>query len=125
MTSLFASWLFAATWKGTLLVGLVLTMYALLRNRIPSRWLHALILIALLRLVAPMTPSASFSLFNLVPSNAAGAPVTIVVDGAAASMKTMRRVPMPPLQKPPSAPWIPALLGIWGAGAAFALVRIA
>ncbi|HUR79703.1 MAG TPA: hypothetical protein VM733_02990 [Thermoanaerobaculia bacterium] len=64
------SWLFAATWKGSLLVAFALVVHRVARNRIPSRWLCALLLVAVLRLVAPVAPATSFSVFNLVPAAA-------------------------------------------------------
>jgi bla regulator protein BlaR1 len=63
-----AAWLFAATWKGTLLVVLVLALHHFGRGRIAPRWLHALLLVAFVRLLVPVAPGAPFSLFNLLPS---------------------------------------------------------
>ena len=123
MTAALASWLFAATWKGTLLVAFALVVHRVARNRIPSRWLCALLLVAVVRLLAPVTPAAAFSVFNLVPAAAAPAPPPGIVLGEAspAAVRTpvAVRIPAPPAPHP----WIPLLLTLWGAGAAFMLTR--
>jgi beta-lactamase regulating signal transducer with metallopeptidase domain len=122
MTAALASWLFAATWKGSLLVAFALVMHRVARNRIPSRWLCALLFVAVLRLLAPVAPATTFSVFNLVPAAEPGPPVEIVAG------KALERVPLVPVAvrtatPPPQRPWIPLLLGLWAAGAAFFMIR--
>src|SRR5688572_33314800 len=103
MTAAFATWLFAATWKGTLLIAFVLVIHRVMRNRIPSRWLCALLLLALVRLLAPITPAAPFSIFNLVPTSVAGAPVLVVQDEAGPPVQAFKRTAEPPPPHPESA----------------------
>ncbi|HYC88384.1 MAG TPA: M56 family metallopeptidase [Thermoanaerobaculia bacterium] len=122
MTAALASWLFAATWKGTLLVAFALVVHRVARNRIPSRWLCALLLVAVLRLLAPVAPATTFSVFNLVPAAEPGPPVEIVAG------KALERAPRIPVAvrtatPPPQRPWIPLLLGLWATGAAFFMIR--
>ena len=122
MTAALASWLFAATWKGTLLVAFALVVHRVARNRIPSRWLFALLFVAVLRLLAPVAPATTFSVFNLVPATAPGPPAEVLVG------KALERAPRAPVMlrtaaPPPRRPWIPLLLGLWAAGAAFFLTR--
>ncbi|HVE72413.1 MAG TPA: M56 family metallopeptidase [Thermoanaerobaculia bacterium] len=123
MTAALASWLFAATWKGSLLVAFALVVHRVARNRIPSRWLCALLLVAILRLLAPVAPASAFSVFNLVPTAAPEPPKEIAVG---APMPRSPRVPVmlrttaPP---PPRRPWLPLLLGVWALGAAIVVSR--
>ena len=121
MTAL-ASWLFAATWKGTLLVAFALVVHRVARNRIPSRWLCALLFVSVLRLLAPVAPATTFSVFNLVPATAPGPPAELVDE------ESLPREPRAPVvmrtpAPPPQRPWIPLLLGLWALGAAFYLTR--
>ncbi|HEX6085046.1 MAG TPA: M56 family metallopeptidase [Thermoanaerobaculia bacterium] len=122
MTAALASWLFAATWKGSLLVAFALVVHRVARNRIPSRWLCALLFVAMLRLLAPVAPPTTFSVFNLVPAAESGPPAELEMGPAP------ERVPRAPLlvrtaAPPPQRPWMPLLLGLWAAGAAFFLTR--
>src|SRR5687767_12188421 len=71
------SWLLAATWKGSLLLAVALTLHWLLRDRISPRWRHALLLVAMMRLLLPVAPAAPFSIFNL--ASAANDPVELSV----------------------------------------------
>ena len=115
------AWLLAATWKGTLLVLFALAVRRFARNHVPSRWLCALLLVALTRLLIPAAPSASFSVFNLVPYDTP-APVALVSAGKAASSPPARvRIAEPgrPATNPLSSP----LLLVWAAGVAFVVVR--
>ena len=74
------------------------------RNRIPSRWLCALLFVAMLRLLAPVAPATTFSVFNLVPAAESGPPAELEVGPAP------ERVPRAPLlvrtaAPPPRRPW--------------------
>ncbi|HVG23783.1 MAG TPA: M56 family metallopeptidase [Thermoanaerobaculia bacterium] len=123
MTAAVASWLFAATWKGTLLVAFALVVHRVARNRIPSRWLCALLLLAVLRLLAPVTPASAFSVFNLV-SATAPAPAAEVMVGE--SLPRVARTPMRVrVDTPPPAPrpWLPVLLSVWAFGAVVVIGR--
>jgi beta-lactamase regulating signal transducer with metallopeptidase domain len=122
MTAALASWLFAATWKGTLLVAFALVVHRVARNHIPSRWLCALLLVALLRLLAPVTPATAFSVFNLVPAAAPAPPAEVLVGESlppAPRVPVALRVQTPP----PSRPWLPLLLGLWALGATVVIGR--
>jgi beta-lactamase regulating signal transducer with metallopeptidase domain len=119
-----ASWLFAATWKGSLLVAFALAVHRVARNRIPSRWLCALLLLAVLRLLAPVAPASTFSVFNLVPAAAPAPPSEAMIT------ETRMRSPNPPplvlpSEVPPTTPrsWIPLVLAIWILGVAFVIAR--
>lgn len=65
MLEAFLRWLVDASWKGSVVIGLVLGVQALLRTRFPARWTDGLWLLVLLRLVAPPLPDSDVSLFNL------------------------------------------------------------
>jgi bla regulator protein BlaR1 len=125
MMTAVASFLFAAAWKGTLLVAFALLVHRVARNRVPSRWLCALLLVAIVRLLAPVAPASSFSIFNLVSAAAPAAPMTIGVAGAppraAAPMMLRAKAPAPA----PGPQWIAWLLALWGAGVLFAIARAA
>jgi bla regulator protein BlaR1 len=88
-----AGWLFAATWKGTLLVALVLAIHRLGRGRVPPRWLHALLLVAVVRLFVPVAPGASFSLFNLLPSRAPMPPPQAMKTRHSSALTLVREAP--------------------------------
>ena len=117
MTAALLSWLIAATWKGTLLIAFALVVHRVARNHVPSRWLCALLLVAIARLLTPVAPPSPFSVFNLVrPGEAAPAPVVVVNDGFRRPAPPLLavRTPAPP---PSPRPWIPVALGVWAAGA--------
>lgn len=65
MLEAFLRWLVDASLKGSVVIGLVLGMQALVGNRFPARWREGLWLLVLLRLVAPPLPGSDLSLFNL------------------------------------------------------------
>ncbi|MGZ5445900.1 MAG: M56 family metallopeptidase [Thermoanaerobaculia bacterium] len=123
MTGAVASFLFAAAWKGTLLVAFALVVHRVARNRVPSRWLCALLLVAIVRLLIPVAPPASFSVFNLVSEDTASQPTAGVAGDA--PMRRAQRAALPTAAPTPeaSAPWIPALLALWAAGVLFAITR--
>lgn len=119
--------LVSATWKGSLLVALVLLLTHVLRGRMPARWAHALLLVALVRLLLPFAPASPLSVFNLLaPANE---PVILPATGPAPEGSPARvqlhvmRPAASPTGKP--LPWRPALLAVWAAGVLIAASRIA
>lgn len=113
-----------ATWKGSLLVTLVLLLTYALRGRMPARWVHALLVVALMRMVLPFAPSSPVSLFNLAPRRE-----PLVVQSFESATRMARaplpvRVPAPP-PVDSRAPWQNALLAIWAGGVVVATIRIA
>src|SRR5262245_39896017 len=58
-------WLLQTTWQATVLVALVLLAQFLLRNRLSPAWRHGLWFLLLVRLVMPMAPSSTLSIFNM------------------------------------------------------------
>jgi beta-lactamase regulating signal transducer with metallopeptidase domain len=124
MTNVVAFFLFGAAWKGTLLVAFALLVHRIGRNRVPSRWLCALLLVAIVRLLVSVAPPASFSVFNFL-SPQRPAPVPFMIDEApmrrAQPILVRAAVPPPPVDQP----WVAALLALWSAGVLFVSVRAA
>src|SRR5579863_7085625 len=58
-------WTCQATLSATVLIALVLLAQAFFGRVLPARWRYALGLLVLLRLVLPVTPASSWSIFNL------------------------------------------------------------
>lgn len=125
MTSAVASFLLAAAWKGTLLVAFALVVHRFARNRVPSRWLCALLLVAIVRLLVPVGPASSFSVFNLVAVETVHPAEIAFADGNAgrASARPDGLKPVVRPAPPARTPWIPALLALWSAGACFVIAR--
>ena len=114
MTAALASILFAAAWKGTLLVAFALLVHRVARNHVPPRWMCALLLVAFVRLLVPVAPEASFSVFNLVPSTETVTPAPIGLGAA-----PPHAVPPPPMRArvavpPKSNPWMLVVLALLG-----------
>ena len=59
-------WLVAASWKATLVIGLLVLVRTLLRGWLPAAWRHALWSLVALRLLLPVGPASPFSLFRLL-----------------------------------------------------------
>ena len=78
MTATLFGWLAAAAWKGSALLLLTLVVLTLFRSHIPPRWRHALLLVAMLRLLVPVAPAAPFSVFNLAPASTDAAELRVV-----------------------------------------------
>jgi len=57
-------WLWRASWQASVLVGLVLLVQAIFRNKLAARWRSALWWLVLIRLVMPVVPQTPWSLFN-------------------------------------------------------------
>lgn len=125
MTAAIASALFSAAWKGTLLIAFALVVHRVARNRIQPRWLCLLLLLALVRLLVPVAPASSFSVFNLVPREQAAAPKMIFIDDAPPQPAAPPRRLAVRSMAPPPPSWLPLLLGIWAAGTLVSLSRVA
>lgn len=114
--------LFSAAWKGTLLVVFALVVHRFARNRVAPRWLCALLLVAIVRLLIPIAPAASFSIFNLLSGEAIEPPqVTIEVAPSAPPGRPMMKRAFVPS---PADPRTLMLLGIWAAGALLVAARM-
>ncbi|HYI08753.1 MAG TPA: M56 family metallopeptidase [Thermoanaerobaculia bacterium] len=122
---LLADLLVRATWKGSLLVALVLLLTHVLRGRMPARWAHALLLVALVRLLLPFAPSSPLSLFNLAPRTEPHL-LTALEPARSGALKRVPfnvKVPAPPPAAEPL-PWRAAVIAIWAAGVLVAFIRI-
>jgi beta-lactamase regulating signal transducer with metallopeptidase domain len=64
-------WLVDATMKGSVAILLIASAQRLIGRRVGARWRHALWLVVVLRLVVPIAPSSSWSIFNLLPTHPA------------------------------------------------------
>src|SRR5689334_21424627 len=117
MTAAVASYLFAAAWKGTLLVAFTLAVHRVARNRVPSRWLCALLLVAIVRLLAPVAPASSFSVFNLVAPDTPPTKIEFAADNNVGRPSGRPGGLKPALRQvaPESPSWIAPLLGLWAA----------
>jgi beta-lactamase regulating signal transducer with metallopeptidase domain len=60
-------WTLQATVKGSVAILLIALAQRLIGRRVPARWRHALWLVIVLRLVVPVAPASTWSIFNLVP----------------------------------------------------------
>src|SRR5262245_51634441 len=60
-----ATWLWQTSLSATVLIGLVLLIQMLLKKYLSPQSVYALWLLVVARLMMPMVPSASFSVFNL------------------------------------------------------------
>lgn len=60
--------LLRASWQATVLTGVVLVLQRLLRRWLTPAWRHALWLIVMARLLLPVAPASSWSLFNVAPT---------------------------------------------------------
>ena len=103
--------LLTASWKGGLVVLLVLAVQAMLGRRLPPRWRYALWLLVAVRLLMPVGPPSPLSLFRLAGSGS-GSPLPAhgdpVATGGAASASTVSAG----TTLDPAA----ALLGLWALG---------
>ncbi len=123
MTATLAEWLLAATLKGSLLLAIALVISLVARNRMPSRWLSALLLVAVVRLLLPVAPAAPFSAFNLLRGESAHAPRIAV--GAAPALLMRAQMPRSqPAAMVPSSTWTVPFLVLWFAGVLLLSVRV-
>src|SRR5689334_18376187 len=61
----FFEWLVRASWQASVLAGLVFLIQWLFRRRLAGRWRYALWFLVLGRLLLPVFPESSLSVFNL------------------------------------------------------------
>jgi beta-lactamase regulating signal transducer with metallopeptidase domain len=120
------SWLYHATIKGAVVIVLVALLLRLFGSRVDPRFRHLLWLIVLVRLMVPIAPSSSWSLFNLLPGRAA-APVQIRAEGPVRERTTLRTAsPGQSKRRTASPPWSRPgrwMFGIWLAGVAILALR--
>ena len=62
-------WLVQATARGTVAILLIAAAERLIGSQLRARWRYALWLILIWRLVVPIAPSSTWSVFNLVPAH--------------------------------------------------------
>lgn len=117
--------LFAATWKGSVLIVIAAAIHGLFGDRIPAKWRHAILALAMLRLLVPFGPAAPFSVFNLAASRGA----TIVGNTEPSVVPVAIRQPAarPAMEFPERKPadWKLVASAIWTTGAAAFLSWIA
>ena len=70
--------LWRSSWQAAVLAGMVFALQLALGRRLSARWRHNLWLLVLLRLVVPVTPQSSWSVFNLSPRDDASSRVAAV-----------------------------------------------
>ncbi|MGD8190873.1 M56 family metallopeptidase [Brevibacillus ginsengisoli] len=63
----FFDWLLEASMMASVLVGLILFVKVILRNKLSPRWHYMLWLVIIVRLLLPWAPESSFSVYNLLP----------------------------------------------------------
>lgn len=69
------SWLWRASWQASVLVVLVLLAQWLFRAHLPPRWRYALWFLVVIRLLLPVMPESSLSIFNYARVDRVAAPV--------------------------------------------------
>ena len=66
--SVLLSWLARTSIQSSLLIGLVLVVQAVFRDKLAPRWRYGLWLLVMARLALPWAPECQLSVYNLVPS---------------------------------------------------------
>jgi beta-lactamase regulating signal transducer with metallopeptidase domain len=61
-------WILQTTWQAAVLAGLILLAQRLLRKRLPPSWRYGLWLLLVVRLLMPVAPQSTLSVFNLARS---------------------------------------------------------
>src|SRR5687768_6297321 len=104
--------------KGSLILAITLLAASLLGRKMPSRWLHVLLLVGVARLLLPVAPASPLSVFNLLRDDSAAISLMVstpaVVDTAPRILAT---VASPPART--GRPLAVVLFWIWAAGVAF------
>lgn len=62
----FIPWLLKTSFAGSLLVGLILLIRFIFRNRLGAKWTYLLWFLLIIRLMMPIAPESSLSIFNLL-----------------------------------------------------------
>lgn len=71
----FFDWVIETAIMASILVGLILCIKILLRNKLPPRWQYLLWIILIVRLLLPWSPDSSYSIYSIL-SYSNGTPVT-------------------------------------------------
>ncbi|HDR6278055.1 MULTISPECIES: M56 family metallopeptidase [Bacillus] len=71
----FFDWVIETAIMASILVGLILCIKILLRNKLPPRWQYLLWIILIVRLLLPWSPGSSYSIYSIL-SYSNGTPVT-------------------------------------------------
>jgi beta-lactamase regulating signal transducer with metallopeptidase domain len=124
MTHAILSWLFETTIKGSVLVVVVAALSWLIGRRVDARWRHLLWVVVLIRLLMPVAPESSFSIFNLVPAeNAQPSPRVMLRPAPVAAADGPAGIVT--LHVTPYRSFVPWLIAIWIAGALVLATRFA
>src|SRR5436189_156228 len=70
-----AEGVWSASWRATLLVGIVLAAQFILGRWLTAKWRHALWFVVVVRLALPVGPGSSWSVFNLLETKPRAAAV--------------------------------------------------
>jgi len=98
-TETFLNWLLNTSLQAGLLVLVVLAVQALLRDRLSARWRYALWWLVLLRLLLPVSPRSSVSLFNVVRPEVEVSGPRYFVDPGAAHQHLREHTPSTPVSE--------------------------
>lgn len=118
--TLLFDWLLAASARASLLTVVVLIVQAVLRHRVPARWLYALWLPVLLVLLAPVFPESPWSVASIIQTAPASLPVPSIIEPGAALPVFTSRLPTTALPKPIN--WQQVMLFAWLMGASGVLL---
>ncbi|KAA0764390.1 M56 family metallopeptidase [Bacillus sp. SH5-2] len=77
----FFDWVIETSIMASILVGLILCIKILLKNKLPPRWQYLLWIILIVRLLLPWSPDSSYSIYSIL-SYSNGTPVTSHQDSA-------------------------------------------
>jgi len=110
------AWVLQASWQASVLVLIILISQRALRRWLNPRWHHALWLLVIARLVLPVLPSSSFSVFQFAPSTTALGALTLsgLNSSAVPAMPPVAATPaiVPPLASYPFSAFT-ALAIVW------------
>src|SRR5579871_4446820 len=76
----FFTWLWRASWEGSVLVVLVLLVQGLLRRQLTPHWRHALWVLVVLRLALPCSVRSPISLFSWFEPQSPTGPAPAMAD---------------------------------------------
>ncbi len=89
-----------ATWRSSVLIAVVLSIRAVLGPRLPPRWVYALWLVVVVRLLLPSGPASRASLFNLLPRGPAHSIPSTLMPEARALDEGRTPAPQAPGEQP-------------------------